>query len=575
MAQVQGIKKIWGRSQSEFRQFRTLVGMLLSDSLKLSFDTKNNRKSSLLRLISSLIVFVLLCVLGVVLYNLASAFSIFSLLRFVPEAVPSFLATIVLLFALLNSVAGLVQTLYFSPDNRLMITYPCQGSTVFLARLFVFYINEFVRLFLALTPILLSYLIFSSFPWYSYFYYLFTLLLISALIVLFAAFLSIPGYYVHLFLKRNSLAGFIVYILLFVFFIVLITWVISLIPNKIDIFTNFGPYFSEIQLLMKLYRDNLWLPYLLTKTMIGSFDGFIVIPTSFSTSLCLLCIIGITALFLLFARFVTNSLYLRLASGSFEYESVGSLTSKWFKKRPFWLSQMDKEMTLLFKAPGTFSSFFGAFVFLPIAMALINKIFGGMDTTVLGNMYISAVNLALILLVALSTNETVAHLYSDEGSAFNLNRSYPRGNAFILLSKLLIPALLGVISIIICCIYYGQINSFKVDSNGDSWIKGGMVFNLSIGAIGFYLGHLLFAAGLDFCGVKSNFSGQAKAENNERDVVITAFILALSQAFLFFLFMKDGLESAYLKIMIIGLVYLVLNIVLFIRKSEYLYGRGE
>jgi hypothetical protein len=575
MASANGMQKILGDSRKEFRQFRTLVGMLLSDSLKLSFDTKAARKASLLRIISALVVFALLCALGVVLYSLASVFSIFSLLRFIPEAVPSFLANVVLVVALFNSIFGLVQMLYFSPDNRLMITYPCKGSTVFLARLFVFYLNEFGRLFLALTPILLSYLIFSSFPWYSYLYYLVTLLLVSGLIVLLAAFLSIPGYYVRLFLKRNSLVGFVVYTLLFALFIALIAWVIGLIPNKIDIFTNFGPYFSEIQSLMKLYRDNLPLFYGLTKAMIGSFDGFIVTPFSTTSGLYLLVILGFLLLLFVFARFVTNRLYLHLASSSFEYESVGSLTSRYMKKRPFWISQLDKEWTLLLKSPDTLASFLGAFVFLPIAMSLINKIFGAMDTTVLGNMYISAVNLALILLVSLSSNETIAHLYSEEGSAFNLNRSYPKGNSFILLSKLFLPALLGVISISLCSVYYGQINAFKLDSNGESWVKGNMVAALAIAASCFYLGHLLFAAGLDFCGVKSNFSGQAKATTNERDVVITAFVLSLSQGYLFYLFMKDGLESAYLKIMIVGLIYFALNVVLFIRKSKYLYGRGE
>ena len=39
-----------------------------------------------------------------------------------------------------------------------------------------------------------------------------------------------------------------------------------------------------------------------------------------------------------------------------------------------------------------------------------------MDTNYRGNEYISAVNLLLVLLVALVSNETIAHLYSDEGA---------------------------------------------------------------------------------------------------------------------------------------------------------------
>jgi hypothetical protein len=566
--------KVIGSARSEIRQFFTLVKMLLSDTLKLSFDTKASRKASIIRIVSAVLVFAVLTALGVLFYSLSSLFGIFSLLSFVPEAVPSFLSIVILAFALLNSVASLVKTLYFSPDNRLMITYPCRGSSVFLARLFVFFIKEVVRLLLSLTPILLSYLVFSHFPWYSYLWLLVSLLLVSAFLVLFSALLSIPGYYVRLFFKRNSLVAFSVYALLFGFFIFAVTWIISLIPNKIDIFTNFGPYFSAIQSAMKAYRDQAWLAYLLTRMMIGSFDGFTVTPFTNQTLLLFFIILGITLTLFLFARFVTNRLYLHLASESFEYESVGALHEARIKKRSYWLSQLQKEVTLFIKNPDTFASLFGTFVFLPIAMALINKIFGAMDTTVLGNMYISSVNLLLILLVALASNESVAHLYSEEGNAFALNHIYPHQPYYLLISKLILPSLLGVASITASGIYYGQINSFKLNSDGLPWVSGNMVTYFIIALCSIYLGHLLFAAGLDFCATKSEFMSQTSATENQRNVVISAFALAIFLAFLFYLFLKDGIEGAYWKIMIVGLVYLALNILLFYRKAKYLYSQG-
>lgn len=575
MAAFSKAEKRLGQTRSELRQFFTLVKMLLSDTLKLSFDTKAGRKSSIIRIVSAVLVFAVLTALGVLFYRLSSLFGIFSLLSFIPEAVPSFLSLVILVFALLNSIASLVKTLYFSPDNRLMITYPCRGSAVFLARLFVFYINEVVRLMLSLTPILLSYLIFSHFPWYSYIWLLVSLLLVTAFIVLFSALLSIPGYYVRLFFKRNSLVAFGVYTLLFAAFIGLVGWAIFLIPNKIDIFTNFGPYFSAIQSAMKSYRDGAWLPYLLTKMMIGSFDGFTIVPFTSQSLLLFLIILGITLLLFVFARYVTNRLYLHLASESFEYESVGSLHVRLLKKRPYWLSQLDKEITLFLKNPDTFASLFGTFVFLPIAMALINKIFGAMDTTVLGNMYISSVNLLLILLVVLTSNESIAHLYSEEGNAFALNHIYPRSSYYLLISKLILPALFGVISIIVSGVYYGQINAFKLDSNNQPWVNSSMVAYFIIAICAFYLGHLLFAAGLDFCATKSGFISQNSATENQRNVVVSAFALSLALAFLFYLFLNDGLEGAYLKIMIVGLIYFALNVLLFYRKAKYLYGKGE
>ena len=246
--------KTQGVKHTEWRRFTTLVKMLLSDSLKISFDTKNSRKSAIIRIVTGVLLFAAITAFGVVLYRLAITLGIFSLLAFVPEVVPSALSIFIILLAVFNATNGLVKNLYFSNDNRLMITYPCRGSTIFLARLFVYYVNELVRMFIVLSPILLSYVIVSKFPWYSFVWLFIAILIVTAAVVLIGALFSIPWYYVRSFLKRNSLIALFVYAIVFAGFIWLVTWVISLIPDKIDIFTNFGPYFAKIQTLMRTFE---------------------------------------------------------------------------------------------------------------------------------------------------------------------------------------------------------------------------------------------------------------------------------------------------------------------------------
>lgn len=560
---------------SELRSFWTLVHMLLSDTLKLSFGSKKEIKNSILRIVSLLVAFAALTAMGYLLYKLAILFGIFSLLSFVPQAVPSMVASVILIVSFFNDIVGLVKTLYFSEDNKLMITYPCRGSTVFIARLFVFYIKEYVRSLVVMVPVYLSYLIISHFPWYTFVWMFVALALVTAALVLVAALFSVPGYYIRLFLKRNSLVALTVDVALFAAAIWLVTWVMALIPNKIDIFSNFGPYFNQIQRGLQGYRDYCWFLFALTKMQIGSFDGFSVNIFTLSNFYVLLVIMGIILVFLVLSLTLVNKLYIHLASGSFEFDSVPSPFSKRAKARPFFFSQFSKEFILLEKNPELLTSLFGTFVILPIVMTLLNKIFGAMDTNYRGNMMISAVNLLLILLIALNSNETIAHSYSDEGKAFFLNKVYPQNSIKIMISKLIIPLTLGIISLVITSIFYGSVNASKLTKDGQSWINSAMIVYFSIGLCSFYAGHMLFAASCDFCNIKSTFSAQTSETSSQRNVAITAFILSLVMALLFYLFMDQDLNSAYLKIMIVGLVYLLLNIVLFVRKTKYIYGEGE
>lgn len=566
-----------GLMHTEWQRFSTLVKMLLSDSLKFSFDTKNNRKNALIRFVTALVLFAAITAFGFVLYSLAIKLGIFSLLAFIPEVVPSVLSIFVIFLAVLNSTNELVKTLFFSNDNRLMITYPCRGSTIFLARLFVYYVNELVRMFMLLAPILLAYVMVSRFPWYSYVWLTVSVLLVSAAVVLFAAFLSIPWYYIRSFLKRNSTIAIFVYAIAFAAFIWLVVWFISLIPNKIDIFTNFGPYFSQIQTAMKAYRQNCWFFFDVTKMMLGYFDGFSLKFFDLESLVTLFLLLGLIGLLMVFSFFAVNKLYLKLASESFEFDSVGSLTSKFVHARPFFLAQFDKERVLLEKNPDATSSLFGVFVFLPIIMALINKVFGAMDTNYRGNEFISAVNLLLILLVSLVSNVTIAHLYSDEGAAFALNRFFPKNPTSLLFSKLIVPMVIGVGSLIITTVNYWSINQSKLNLSGEPWVSPLMGAYFAVSVSCFYLGHMLFAASCDFCNVKSTFAAQTGSTKAQKNVAITAFIIALSQGLLFYLYMDkgDGMESAYLKIMIVGVVFLVFNVVLFLRKSKFIFGRGE
>jgi hypothetical protein len=86
---------------------------------------------------------------------------------------------------------------------------------------------------------------------------------------------------------------------------------------------------------------------------------------------------------------------------------------------------------------------------------------------------------------------------------------------------------------------------------------------------------MMFAAGLDFTSLKSNHSAETFATPQERNVVLSAFLLAFLSAVLFYFFLRDDVSSSYPKFMALGLVYLAFNLWLFLAKIAYLYREGE
>jgi hypothetical protein len=51
--------------------------------------------------------------------------------------------------------------LYWNNDNKIMITFPCNANTVFVARMFVFFVSQFLKTLLIEIPFLFGYMIFS------------------------------------------------------------------------------------------------------------------------------------------------------------------------------------------------------------------------------------------------------------------------------------------------------------------------------------------------------------------------------------------------------------------------------
>ncbi|OPZ36053.1 MAG: hypothetical protein BWY98_00544 [Tenericutes bacterium ADurb.BinA155] len=554
----------------DWPRFFTMVKMLLRNTLNLDF--KSDFKRSLIKTILAVLGFAAVTTVSYFFFSLSSRFQIFSILSFVPESVPSLITMTVYFLGYIPALLSLLKLLYWNNDNKIMITFPCNANTVFVARMFVFFVSQFLKTLLIEIPFLFGYMIFSRFPWYYMLWMVVGWFLLVLFEVLFLSILSIPGYFVSHFLKRHNVLSVISASLFFIALVGFVAWIVSLLPNKLDLFSSWGPYFNRIQGALNFYTNKLVFFYDLTLMSMGENTGFGSVYFSGAAWFTLLgTIVAILVVFVLMLIFV-NPLYFGLASSSNDFIAKGKAKAYRFPQHSYFTAQVQKEAILFFKNPDIFSGFFGTFVFMPIYITLIGKMFGAMATNVRGDMMVMAIICLLILMISLMSNLTIAGIYSAEGDAFSLSRSYPRSESFMLSSKLFAPAALGLISIIVSIILFSNVRT----------VEPFVSAFLALGIIGFYLGHLLYAASLDFTSHQDHFADRNFASDSEKRVMIFGVVVSLLAALFYYYFLQDftgwfGLSrqaTATLKFAIMAAIYLILNVVLYVKKIKLIYQQG-
>lgn len=556
-----------------WKAFRVLISMLLANSL--SMDWKKNKKKSIINVTLKIVAFAAAVAVSFVFFYFCKKLNIFSLLPYVPMTVPSIIINIMLVISFLTTLMKVTNELYFANDNKVLLTLPTNGGTLFLARLFVAYINTYIKALSLEIPFLLGYFIVSGYPVYMYFIVFVLFLIVDLAFVLASAIISIPLYFIKRFFISYPLAKNIAALIFVAAVIAGVSVLIAIIPEKIDIFTNWSPYFYRIQDGMKWYMNNMSFLYQTSLMYLGGFNGYAFKYFSGIGANGLwtfIAFLGSLPILYMVALSLATPFYLKLASGNDELLPKQSKKQKKSYKTNSVLSQIKKEFLLYLKDSEIAPSYTGMFVFLPLLLALICKIFMAMDLNSRGLSLVQVAMLLITLLIVLTMNGMVARMYSQEGGAFKVARTYPVKNGLLISSKIFIPALLGTISIIVSYVIIANLREELFAEN----------LLLGAGILCVYLGHLLYSASLDFTNPKASFGDVSFLSNNENRSIVMAFIISALLGYLFYLFTQDSaiwinsiqMTSSF-KLLLIGVLYLAFNIVGYIRKIRYVYAKGE
>ncbi len=544
------------------RKCLVVFRMLFQDKAKLSF--KGNLKGSLIKLFSFVLLFAGLSALSYLFYYLVTAFSIFSVIPYVPLPVPSIIMSFLLIFGFLSLLSGLTKSLFESADNHILLTYPCSGSTVFFARLLVYYVYELLRNIAIQVPLLYGFMITMGAPFYMYLYIFPAFAFISLFEVMLASLLSIPYYLVSHFLNEHRALKMPLIIAVAVAFCGLFVYLVMILPDTVDIFTNWGYYFRLIQQGVNGYKQYLYAFYCLTNFAIGDLSGFSYISFPIQSLYAFLTMLGSVGVIFLFITLVLNPYYLRLSSMQSAEKAKEGREGRDRSLSPLH-SQLLKE-ALLIKG-GESSSllpYVSSFLILPFLVLAVSKFFHGMDLSGRGEIYVETIMLLSVLLISLASTAALSHSFSDEGGAYFLTRTYPRSNRLFLLSKMAFPGAIGVVSLLATTLCYGLVYGLGAAQS--------ILFFLSTAML--FIGCCLAALSFDFVHPSSNFLRSGSQSKAEIASTILCFVTAAAVTALFYLYRIDGRVSSYIKLLVISGAFFAISASIFALKSKYL-GKEE
>lgn len=541
---------------------KTLVFMQLKD--KIDFSFLKSKKQTIFKVVLSILKFVIITALIYAGFTVLSFLRLVSLLPGIPQNFLTIVFTVMFILSIVVCTFGLMKNLYFTKDNALLLTLPANRTVVFTSKLIVYYIYELIRNLTYILPLFVAYGIIDKLPFYFYPWLVVAFVIITAMPVAIGALLSIPTMFISNFIKQYKWLEYSLLIIVIGGTITGLVFLTNAIPANFDLIGTWGTTFWKIQSFMdgfvKIFAPFAWV----VTAVIGERYG---ISNNMFIGKQWLCLLGLLATIVAvfgITYLLVRPLFFRMASTPFEYRKVRVTRHFKNKKKGTFKSAVDKDLILNYRTPEKFYNLLVVVAGLPILILLLNKIYAAMDTRLAGANMAVAFNILMILLIALSSNISLAHIYSEEGASSYLLKTAPKSYLKTLSLKLFVNIVLVSISIIITTAIFVSFVGYTV------W-QGILIF-LILEMV--YLGHTLWSAELDIMNPQTaQYQMTGSHVNNPNDIksTLSAFLLSAVFAFLTFFFVGENVHVVWYKILAFATLFLAARIWLYISKINVYY----
>ena len=487
--------------------------------------------------------------------------------------------TISLLLSLISCTKDLMMSLYFSDDNRVLITFPVDTNILFISKLIVFYIYELKRSLGFLIPICLGCLIQlftrQMISWTVFLWVWVPMLLIIALPVLLGAVLSIPSMYVYRFIKRTRITQIILFVLILAGFVFLSVKLIGLIPSNINLLQDWPKVRNWIQDFLKNVERNLIPTRLLVSILIGEHTGEAApFFLNWVTVLKFAILIGVDVALLAMTFFLSRPLFFGMMAKNFEMNKSAALTHNNHHHGKYF-TFVNKELKINLRTLSISVNYLMVYIITPILVLLLNTLYKAMETNYRGDVLKCTFNFLIMCLPMLASNAMVATYYSREGRAGYLKRTKPIDALYPLFAKLVFNTIFAIPSIFASAFIFGLTVGFSVQ----------YCLLIGCGVLFIHLGHMIWSATLDIMNPMNEqyaTTGVTIDNPNENKATLLAFVVSFAYAFLaFFFFYEAGkgasnlvandFGSGVVRVALIGLFFMAALIYLFVAKVRAYY----
>ena len=546
----------------------TLVGMQLKEKLDLSY--LGNFRKTLFKTVYFAIEFAVVTVLCFLLFYFCKVFRVFSLVDDFPVSVVSIIFSVMLFLSVIFGTVGLVKALYLSRDNLVLLTLPASSSTIFLSKIIVYYIYELRKNFMFLIPFFTGYGIAQNFQPYYYGWLLIVFLFVSFLPVLVSALVSIPALFVFQGLKKVKILQYAVVTVAISALVLFVYYLISLIPQNINLQESWGTTFWEIQDFLKGYTNTFPFLYALTELIVGKRSGTSYYIFNSYTLPYFGILIATIVILTVLCFLLSKPLFYKMASTPFEFKKKDNLTKRKDKVRSPFFSAVRKEFLVGLRNNDAINLFVLLVIIQPLAIELLNKLYSAMNTRFIGMQMTIAFNLLIVLLINLSTNITVASVYSRDGAASYLNKVQPSPYGVLLLSKITVNGVVALAGTVATTVIFG------VFYNEVIGVPSVILFGVTVYSV--FLAHLFWSAETDVMRPQAEqyatFSEQANNPNENLSAILCFLISFIAFGIVMFLSM-EGTLSAWIKISVLGIIFAVVKICSYFTKISVFYKEKQ
>lgn len=544
---------------------------------KLDFSWVKSKKTLIQKIVFGVLKFVIVA---------AIVFALLFLLTFVgfiskyDAILPLFTFFLTLLFVLnlLSTTHSLMKSLYYSDDNKVLITLPVTSNQLFFSKLLVYLAFEIKKSFGILIPAVLGFLVFEAVgykgvevsPWV-FLWMIVPVLIFIFIQVLLAALLSIPYMYLYRLFKRYTILDLIIVGLLIIAGLALAIYLISLIPDDIDLNVQWPSMVNAFEGFIKGFDQYAYPINFFSRVFFGEVaSGGVHYLINGLTFIKTLVSFGVIALLAVLAFFLIRPFYFRMVYQTFEFDKNQQLMQKKNIKHKKYVTFANKEFKLSFRDFDISGSYLAIYIVVPILLFFMDRVFSAISTSLRGNNIAFTINILLTILPLLASNSTIATLYSKEGRTAYVTKTNPVNPFLPLVSKLLFNLLFCIPSIVVCAVIFANFS--------DLGFVISLLFSLAVLLIQY--AHIFFCAAQDLMNPQNEVyatTGNDFNNPNEAKATIAAFIASFAIAIVFYFMLTESYRlhgnylSAFIRLFIIAAALFAGFLYLFIAKIKAFY----